>query len=59
MRVFEHRKPAADTEPRNALATLRETLAGLEAEPVQTEQIAELKRLLAGQIAEIESEPKS
>jgi hypothetical protein len=55
MRVFEHRKPAADGKPRNRLATLQETLARLEAEPVETEQIAELKRLLSSRIAEIES----
>jgi hypothetical protein len=55
MRIFEHRKPATGGEPRDTLATLRQMLARLEAEPVETDQTAELKRLLAGRIAEIES----
>ncbi|MDR5726563.1 MAG: hypothetical protein RB191_03740, partial [Terriglobia bacterium] len=39
---------------RSPLAVLRSTLKNLEAEPEETEQIADLKRILIDRIAEIE-----
>jgi hypothetical protein len=54
MSFFEHRKPTIDPPHRNQLITLRETLDRLEADEEQTPQIADLKRILAGRIAELE-----
>ncbi|MGA8090551.1 MAG: hypothetical protein WCA10_24965 [Terracidiphilus sp.] len=54
MSMFAFRKPVSFTPARGALVTLRETLKSLEAAPVETKQIADLKRILAGRIAEME-----
>ncbi len=54
MSVFTHRKPPSEHPTRSLLATLRETLRRLEAEPVETQKISNLKRLIAARIAEIE-----
>lgn len=53
MNLFRDRKPPAG-QSRDALSTLRATLANLEAEPEQSPRIEELKRILAGRIAEME-----
>jgi len=53
MSIFEFRKPPGQPH-RNQLAMLRKTLEGLEADPEETQQTAELKRILAGRIAELE-----
>ena len=42
-----------------ALSRLRETLQGLEHEKEETPQIVELRRILAGQIAEMERKAAS
>jgi hypothetical protein len=55
--MFEYRKPAVGESQRNKLATLRETLRSLEAEHEETGQIADLKRILAARIRELESKP--
>jgi hypothetical protein len=52
--IFEFRKPTAELPHRNQLGMLRETLDRLEAEEEETQQIADLKRILAGRIAELE-----
>ena len=55
MSIFEYRKqPGSAIPSRDSLATLRETVERLEAEPVKTQRIADLKRILAGRIAELE-----
>lgn len=54
MSIFARRKPSSERPFRDSLATLRRTLELLEAEPVETPQLAELKRILAGRIAEME-----
>jgi hypothetical protein len=54
MSVFTHRKPPSEHPNRNLLLTLRETLLRLEGEPVETQKIADLERILAARIAEIE-----
>ncbi|MGA9585864.1 MAG: hypothetical protein WBQ95_11090 [Terracidiphilus sp.] len=54
MSIFEYRKPATGKPPRNQLGVLRETLNRLNAEPLETQQIADLKRILAGKINELE-----
>lgn len=54
MSIFEFRKPAAEQPHRNQLAMLRQTLKGLEAEEEETQQIADLKQILAARIAELE-----
>lgn len=54
MSMFAFRKPVASTPPRSTMVNLRETLKNLEAAPVETAQIAELKRILAGRITEME-----
>ena len=56
MSIFGHRKPRAVEHPRDQLATLRKTLAKLEAEPEETPRIAELKRIIANRITELELE---
>jgi hypothetical protein len=53
MNVFRDRKPV-EGQHRDPLSTLRATLANLEAEPEETPRIVELKRILAGRIAEME-----
>jgi hypothetical protein len=54
MSIFEYRKPGSAKPSRSSLTTLHETLERLEAEPVETPRIADLKRILAGRIAELE-----
>lgn len=54
MSPFAFRKPSGNQPPRDLLKTLRTTLALLDAEPEQTPQMANLKRILAGRIAELE-----
>ncbi len=54
MSIFKHRKPVHDYPHRSQLAVLRETLQSLEAETDQTEQTADLKRILVNRIAELE-----
>jgi hypothetical protein len=54
MAIFEYRKPIRSKPVRDSLATLRETLEGLKAEPEETPRIADLKRILASRIAEVE-----
>jgi len=54
MSIFEHRKPGSTKVSRDSLVALRETLKRLEAEPMETPRIADLKRILAGRIAELE-----
>ncbi len=54
MSVFDYRKPAAKHPSRDLLEILRTTLAKIEAEPEQTPQLADLKRILMGRIAELE-----
>lgn len=54
MSMFEFRKPIAGQAHRDLLATLRETLEHLNAEP-ETPRIADLKRILAARIHELES----
>lgn len=56
MSIFEYCKPTGNEPARNALTTLRETLERLDSEFEQTPRIADLKRILAERIAEIESE---
>jgi hypothetical protein len=56
MSIFGHRKPRAVEHPRDQLTTLRHTLEKLEAEPEETTQIAELKRIIANRITELERE---
>lgn len=53
MSIFEHRKPIDETrgEP---LEKLRATLTRLNADPEETPGIADLKRILAARIAEME-----
>ena len=53
MSIFEYRKPVREQPHRSQLDTLRETLERLEAEPLETPRIAELKRILAGRIAQL------
>ena len=54
MSIFEHRKPAAGSqETHDPLQTLRQTLEKLESEE-ETPRIADLKRILARRIAEME-----
>jgi hypothetical protein len=54
MSIFEHRKPVHELQHRSSLEILRETLKRLEDEPVETERTADLKRILAKHIAELE-----
>ena len=54
MSIFEFRKPVGEQHHRNQLAMLRKTLERLEADPEETQQTVELKRILAGRIAELE-----
>ena len=54
MSIFEHRKPTAARRERDLLGTLRMTLQKLEEEPEETPQMADLKRILSGRIAEME-----
>lgn len=54
MSIFDHRKPASSEASRDALSALRITLEKLESEVVETPRIADLKRILAHRIAEIE-----
>jgi hypothetical protein len=54
MSLFAFRKPSGNQPPRDLLKNLRTTLARLDAEPEQTPQIDNLKRILAGRIAELE-----
>jgi hypothetical protein len=52
--IFEFRKPVGEQHHRNQLAMLRKTVERLEAEQEETQQTAELKRILAGRIAGLE-----
>lgn len=54
MSFFAFRKPVIHSPARSSLEALRATLKNLEAAPAETKQIAELKRILAGRIAEME-----
>jgi len=54
MSIFQYRKPVGGQPHRNQLDTLREMLERLKAAPVETAQIADLKQILAGRIAELE-----
>ena len=54
MSFFEYRKVEEIDPTLKALSRLRETLDGLDTERDETPQIAELKRILAGRIAEME-----
>lgn len=54
MSIFACRKPSSEKPCRDSLAVLRKTLEQLQAEPVETHRIADLKRILAGRIAEME-----
>lgn len=54
MSFFEHHKREQIDPTCTALSRLRETLDGLEHEREETPQIAELRRILARRIAEIE-----
>ncbi len=54
MSIFTFRRANSNLPPRSALVVLRSTLENLEAEPEETEQIADLKRILTGRIAEME-----
>jgi hypothetical protein len=56
MSFFAYRKTEAIDPSRKALSRLRETLDRLEREREETRQITELKRILAGRIAEMERE---
>jgi hypothetical protein len=56
MSIFEYRKPVAAHSQRDMLGTLRKTLEKLEEEPEETPQVADLKRILGGRIAELERE---
>lgn len=54
MSLFTYRKPTDDRPHRSQLEVLQETLKSLEAEPVETARTADLKRILALRIAELE-----
>ena len=54
MSIFEFRKPVSEQPHRNQLAMLRKTMERLEADPEETQQTADLKRILASRIAELE-----
>lgn len=54
MSLFEYHKSGQIDPTRTALSRLRETLDALEHEREETPQIAELRRILAGRIAEME-----
>ena len=54
MSIFEFRKPVGEQHHRNQLAMLRKTMERLEADPEETQQTADLKRILASRIAELE-----
>jgi hypothetical protein len=54
MSIFEYRKPESAQPHRSQLLTLQKTLNSLEAEPEETQRIADLKRILARRIAELE-----
>ena len=55
MSFFHLRKPVVSQTHRDQLATLRETVVRLEATPIATPRIAELKQILVSRIREIES----
>jgi hypothetical protein len=52
--IFEFRKPVGEQHHRNQLAMLRKTMERLEADPEETQQTVDLKRILASRIAELE-----
>jgi hypothetical protein len=54
MSIFQYRKPVGEQRHRSQILVLRETLDRLEAEPEETRRISDLKRILAGRIAELE-----
>ena len=54
MALFEFHRAGQIDPTRTALSRLRETLDGLEHERDETPQIAELRRILGGRIAEME-----
>jgi hypothetical protein len=54
MSFFEYHKPEEIDPTRKALSKLRETLDRLEREREETPQIEDLRRILAGRIAEME-----
>jgi hypothetical protein len=55
MSIFKYRKPTGEQPHRNQLVMLRKTLDRLETAEEETQQIVDLKRILAGRIAELES----
>jgi hypothetical protein len=59
MSLFEHRKPSENmTGRRDNLEILRNALLSLESEPSETPRIADLKRILADRIADLETQRK-
>jgi len=59
MSLFQHRKPNENmTGRRDHLEVLRNALVALESEPSETLRIADLKRILADRISELETQRK-
>ena len=58
MSIFEHRKPPDTTPARDQVQVLRKALAALESEAEPTPRIADLKRILANRIAELENQQR-
>jgi len=56
--IFEHRKPGTTLPSRDRLQVLRNALAALESEANPTPRIADLKKLLASRILELEGPRK-
>ena len=54
MSILEHRKPSGLHPAKDMLQTLRETLEKLNSAGEETPRTADLKRILAGRIAELE-----
>jgi hypothetical protein len=54
MSIFENRKPPANVPARDSLQVLCNALQALESETEQTPRIADLRRILADRIAELE-----
>ena len=59
MSLFEYRKPTQNTTGRrDNLEVLRNALAALESDPEQTPRIADLRRILADRISDLESQQR-
>jgi hypothetical protein len=54
MSIFDHRRPARSQPAKDVLQTLRETLERLNSAAEETPRTADLKRILASRIAELE-----